>query len=334
MTKPQMYQTPNGPVLGIDTNVGDIDVWAPSIGKLRDTILAYLCVGTSMIDNLPVSSAGRAMAPTQAEVEAIADMAGEAVRHGRLFDFAELSNDVIKYGGVRGGALYNRGAIRHPFREPWVFTHTWDSHGRMATTVYLVSPLGEDAWGDCEVIELEPMAIRSQHVLMIGDRVLIQPGEDHGGRKYDARAMPSIWRYLPGAERMNNGGAPEAAAAGNVLDPLMTALLILSTRGVARETVKADAKLQRARAKGGKPPIPPFERIATAAYVTAITHRQLRGRKPSQGGHHASPVAHLRAGHIRNLADGRTTFVRDALVNFTDDAKAGFTAGRSHYTVR
>lgn len=331
MIRPQVFMSPRGPMMGVEA-MTRITRWRPSVGRVRECILKYLVVGTAAIaDEAQIPREAALLAPTNREVEGIADMAHAAVLAGRLIDFGAITNEVIKYGGLRGGALYNRGAIRHPFQEPWIFTHTWEGFRGDGTvmSVYLVSPHGEEAWGDCEVSEFEAVKVNGDDVLMIGDRVSVEPnGErvDSGG--YKVIAMPSIWRYLG----MADGGdeRPDKGAAGNVLDPLMTGLLILSTRGILRETVRASDKLQRARAKSGKQAIPPHDRVETSAYVTAIETRFTRGRTPSQGGHHASPIPHLRVGHDRHLADGRITFVRDAMVNFSDEARA---ATRTHYVV-
>lgn len=334
MQQPKRYQTAGGTVMGIEARMEEIGNWRPTISQIRDTICAFMVVGTQMFD-IDMPAMARANAPTQDDVEGIAGYCERAVRAGRLIDFGDWTNDVIKYGGNRGGPLYSRGVIGHPFRDPYLFVHTWEG----ATAVYLVNPLEPDrTGGDCECVELQPVRLKTDTVLMIGDRALLMPDASHeaGWKKYHCSAMPSIWRYLPGAEAMVNNGAPAVnAAAGNVLDPLVTALLILSTRGIPRETIAVSAKLQAARRKARKLPIPPYERVISAPYVTAIQNRLMRGRSLPRGGTHASPIAHVRMGHIRQYPNGRQAFVRDALVNFTDEARAAFaTVGRSHYAVK
>jgi hypothetical protein len=90
--------------------------------------------------------------------------------------------------------------------------------------------------------------------------------------------------------------------------------------------VSPDPKLIRAREKRGRVPIPSHDVVKSEPYVTALLARQ--GPKM-----HASPITHLRMGHIRNLPLGKKTFIRDALVNGTDEAKAAFASTRSHYFV-
>lgn len=203
------------------------------------------------------------------------------------------------------------------------------------TAVYLVNLLEPElpSGGDCEVMELQPLDIRGNRGLFLGDRgtVLKQPDSEEARRKYHCSATPASWRFLDDTKPLERHAAE---AAGNVLDPLMCALLILSTRGIPRKTVSADAKLQRSRIKSGKRPIPPHDVVDASGYVTAIMNRKARGREMSKGGTHASPVFHLRMGHVREYANGTRIFVRDALVNATPEARANFKSDRLHYSVR
>ena len=333
MEKPRFHDTPQGRVIGFEASMRDISEWKPVITQIREAILQYMVVGSHVIaKSLPPEVAQ--YSPGQQTVEHIAECCFNAVSAGRLIDFGDWTNEVICHGGNRGGPLYGRGAIGHPFGKPYVFVHTWEA----STSAYMVNPLepGKLAGGDCEVIELQPVKMRETCALMIADQVLLQPDDDveklSCWNKYSCHAIPSVWRFMPGAEEINKG-PPGNAAAGNTLDPLMTALLILNTRGIARSTVSVSDKLQRARMKNGKPPIPPYDQVDSRLYVTAIQNRLNKGRKEPRGGHHASPIGHLRMGHPRTYANGVTTFVRDALVNMTDDAKAAFSQ-RSHYTVK
>lgn len=337
MMKPVTQMSAGALVHGFETTVNEVGPWAPIVTQVREAILKGHVVGGHMFHEMLPPALVKRLAPNQQDVEEIAEGCNDAARAGRLIDFGVWTNDVIKHAGNRGGPLYGRGAIGHPFSRSYVFMHTWEE----STSVYLVNPLEPDklAGGDCECIELQPASISGEKVLVISDRIILQPPADpeqqKDYKKYHCAAIPSLWRYVPGAEAMNGGVEPANAAAGNVLDPLMTALLILSTRGIQRETVAVSDKLQKARAKNNKPPIPPYDRVFSAPYVTAIQARRARGRVEPKGGTHASPTPHLRMGHVRQYASGVQCFVRDALVNMTEDAKkAWLTGNRSHYSVK
>lgn len=317
----------------VQIDMGKLAPWAPTPGQFRDNVLAYGVVGPDFSgrDNADI----RKSAPTRAEILSISQAVAGAVVAGRVIDFGYVPNDVIKETCLRAGPLYAAGAFGMPFREPWLFCHGWEK----GVSWYLVQLVDQDrpAGGPFEAVELDPFMANGAAVVAIGDRVFLDPTEAVPSMKwsqYPGMAVPAPWRFLEqAADSINLGLTPAAAAAGNVLDPLMTVLMILSTNGVSRETVAPSPALQKARAKRGRPPLPAFDRVDCRGYVTALQARGASAaRDGAGGGTHASPVPHLRRGHMRTYANGSRTFVRDSLVNFTDDAKAAWT-GRTHYVI-
>lgn len=91
-------------------------------------------------------------------------------------------------------------------------------------------------------------------------------------------------------------------------------LLMLNTDGVTAQQIQPSPKLNKARIAAGKPALPPYVQIDSHAYITA-----LKGglhTPASRGvGTHASPVPHVRMGHLRHLSDGREIWIRDCFVN-------------------
>lgn len=327
-----------------EARLSDMVPWRATIAGVRDASLSWRVTAVDFLNaGMDLDPVARLYMPTSGEVENVSHMMRDAIVYGRMIDFGHLPNPVLKEGGIRGGPMFNRGVYGQPFREPWVLYHTWDWDGadsdpdldRNVVAIYLVNPVGD---GDVEVCELQPASFGSEKLLVISDRGLFQrhPSEELEDRKYIASVAPSQMRFANGemGERMNNGGKPDSAAAGNIGDPLMTALMILNTRNVERETVQAPEKLQRARKKSGKPLIPSFDRVNTVPYVTAILARGRRRSGDDLGGHHASPMPHIRRGHVRVYATGQSTFIRDTLVNVADEARAEFLRTRSHYAVK
>ena len=69
-------------------------------------------------------------------------------------------------------------------------------------------------------------------------------------------------------------------------------------------------------------------------YVTAIQARGARrDTSESLGGHHRSPIPHIRMGHPREYASGKSIFIADTLVNVPPELRQGFKGRRSHYRV-
>jgi hypothetical protein len=223
------HQTTNGPVDGVEIRLDQIEPWTPTRIEVREAVIASHVVG-SLFANMPPDAAR--FAPDQKEVDVINELSRDAAQADRLIEFGDWTNDQIKQGGHEGGPLYTRGLIGHPFLDPYLFMHGWEG----TTAVYLAVPLEPyNPGGDCNCIELLPIRLLGETALMIGDRCLLTPSSDGPATewaKYLCKATPSVWRCLPGSEGMNNGMPPAHAAAGNVLDPLMTALLILSKTAV------------------------------------------------------------------------------------------------------
>jgi hypothetical protein len=328
MQTPKMMKHPRTgqPVFGAEIDLRDLSPWPEAtIEQLRDVVLRNNIAGMdAWAYAMPVEERAWQFSSPQSEVAVTNDLASDAAAHGRLVDFGHLPNAVLMDCGKRGGRMWETGALGHPFSEPWLLHHKWE-HG---TGFYLVNP-GDDRF---EVVELQPAKIEGRaRILGIADRCTFIRTED-GNR---CGVAPAPVRFVLDEDmrrQINNGKTPEEATVGNCGDPVLTALLILNTRNVARETVEAPPKLQRARVKSGKLPIPSYDRVDTLAYVTAVLARgERRPRGEDRGGTHASPVPHVRMGHPRELASGRSVFVRDALVNVTDEMRTRF--ARSHYKV-
>jgi hypothetical protein len=324
-------------VIGVERDPREIRKWLATVAGVRDAALSWMVTACDFTQTMPLAPEAKASFPTQREVERIGSSVHDAVTYGRVIDFGELPNEAIKLGGTRGGPLWNKGAFGQPFREPWILYHTWESGEQIG--VYLVNLVERDKpTGDVEVVELQPINFGDRdRMLLIGDRALFEahPELELAVGKYRVLVAPAQIRFSPGelGEHVNGGMTPTASAAANVGDPLMTALMILNTRNITRETVRVSDKLQNARRKSGKLPIPPYDRVNAAPYVTAILTRRKAGDRVDLGGHHASPVPHLRLGHPRVYANGSSTFVRDTLVNVAKGARDEFLRTRSHYTV-
>jgi hypothetical protein len=297
--------------------------------------------------------------PTSDELGHIVDMVNSAVNSGQVIDFGYWPNEVIQMTSNRGGYLYVRDALGHPFSSPYVILHSWDDkknekaerqvasiQGRKKpipeTTAYLVNPFPTDKvmCSDFEILAFDAMTIKGERMLAVGDRGLFLGEESRGKKEYCARVIPYAYRFpeLIGdkefARMVTNSRSDSImeAAAANILDPLMTALLILNTNGIGQSTVTHD-KLNKVRAKQGKPHIPSYRRVDSASYVTAILAKKHRERN-DLGGHHASPVMHIRQGHWRNYKSGEKSFIRDTLVNATPELRDKFVSQRSHYVVK
>lgn len=91
----------------------------------------------------------------------------------------------------------------------------------------------------------------------------------------------------------------------------ISALAALSSRGPEIRTLPAPAKLNKQRAKKGKPPLFEYRIVEIPAWAKA--------KAEGLGGTHASPRLHWRRGHVRHLPAGSTTLVRPCLVGVAEN---------------
>jgi len=288
--------------------------------------------------------------PTSQELNHMAEMLREAINRGQMIDFGHWPNDMIKQTSHRVGRLYSEGAMAHPFRTPYIFLHSWSDEKnpslelrKVVTNAYLINPFPNSGDGICidfEAVELEGTRLESVgNCLTVGNRISFLATESLRDRNATLNVIPFAMRFYsvkdkdPFDKMEWNEKRMMDLAASNVLEPLMVALSILNTRGVETQIVTVKESLNKARMKRGKSRIPPYRRVDSSGYVTAIQRRQERN-KDSQGGHHASPIPHMRIGHWRHYQTGEKSFIRDTLVNATEEMRNAFVSHRSHYTIK
>lgn len=256
-------------------------------------------------------------------------MAGEiveslesAVDNGRLFDLGYVPNTAIMSESTRAALIYSAGRIGHPYRDEYAIFHRWEE----GAAVYVVRPEPDQSVnGAFAAAEFVCVRTAGRFGLILGDILpYCQPAAS--GKGYESEVVPSQLRG-PGPFT----DAERRSFASNVCDPVMAAILLLATDGVAVDRVTAPPKLQRARMKARKPALPGHWHVRTADYITALQAKSARGRSEPRGGHHASPVPHLRRGHLRTLADGRETWVRDCMVMLKDGSPIEGAPRRSFY---
>jgi hypothetical protein len=291
--------------------------------------------------------------PTTKELDVMVDMLATAVAAGRFIDFGFWPNEFIIKSSERASNLYYEGALGHPFSQPWVFFHTWSdpkldaAFGRDhdAVSIYLVNPFPVDGKAvacDFEITAIEPMNVLGKPMLCVGDRGALYCKMDRPpGAKYACSIIPVQFRfpmhfwnaYADEMGKEHGAQAALQAAGANIMEPAFLALQMLNTRGIPKETMRVDDRLNRARIKNKKPPIPPYTKVSSEEYITTFM-RSPTERRASQGGTHASPVAHIRMGHWRHYQSGERTFINDTLVNADESMRKIFKSNRAGYIVK
>jgi hypothetical protein len=227
-----------------------------------------------------------------------------AVREGRMIDFGFLPNDVIKQTADRSREMFEAGELTHPYKH-WLGIAAWE--GGMNGYLIGTSPDGIAPLITC--IEIYGVALPGRHpVILVYDIVGIDPSPG------ETRIRCAPFYGVGG--KLNKGTELEKRGA-NSLDPVVTFLRLLNDASIPVIDHIPNQRLNAARAKAGKDPIPPHHVVETQDYVSMLqTHKH--AKPAAKGGHHASPRSHWRRAHKRTLASGRTVTVRSSRVNWRE----------------
>ena len=236
---------------------------------------------------------------------------------GRMFDMGHLKNEAIAKEGDRAKELYRSNRIGHPFAPSgspldsvYAIFHRWEGGSAM----YSVSPhpvtnnelrmtIAEaTAFVD---LDMKPMWLVATEmtIAMFADRpnMLKVYAVDS--------AMPSKTD-----DQLNN-------VCNTTLQPILASMLLLATDGVETQEEIANERVNKRRIHERKTPYPNYFRVNTGPYITALTMTREQKRALYQGGHHASPIPHLRRAHIRHkhiMHGGGEVWVRDSVINLRD----------------
>ena len=241
---------------------------------------------------------------TAQDADWLFDLVAETVMQGRMIDFGHLPNDVLKEVSPANRQAFEAGEFTHPY-ESWVGCHRWEG----GFSAYWFGPHPGDHEATC-AIEMYGVSLPEAPIATADAALVI----------YDIVSMkmtPEGMRCWAFPLRPACDDIPEMGRIANSLDPLVVMLTLLHDASVPVTHSYAPVKLNRQRAKGGKAAIPARTVVHTEGYVTAWRAAGA-ARKPAQGGHHASPIAHTRRAHQRLLASGRVVPVRSSKVNWRD----------------
>jgi hypothetical protein len=250
----------------------------------------------------------------------------KAIKDGRMFWFGDNNPSVklMSKHSKRYLRLLLDGHIDHPFNEPYVIamndyegTKLWSVVPDEDTTLVLtvVAALRNDDNSMDGLAALGVFGINLLDVEIVDDI----PGKKAGMRVKNPVIIQETGSLLDPTEAMCS-----------VINATLYAIGILATDGVDVSVEAYPPKLNRRRIKRGQSPVPPYYKVNLRNYITAITNTHRLDSEHGDGTH-ASPIPHLRRGHVRRLTEERTTWVRDCLVNFRKDALPP--VHRSHYDV-
>lgn len=290
-----------------------------------------------------IRAAAKGFAPDAGDAKVLHFAASRLARSGEVFEFGMLPDEVLRDNATRAGPLIGKGLISTPF-ESCVFFYSL-----LPDVIRTREQLSRIGSTEDEIREVSSLprrycsaAIRlidpghgdacTTQMFVVADFIRMLPDEAQALRlpagpaywtvdaigvvntlasgSWEGRILEAMAFHLPtyaqASEEIRR--TIEMMSLGSLADGVAAAAMILTTRNIKTRTEEPSARLNAKRAKSGKLPLPRVTHVDCEAYAAAVSRTAL-------GGHHASPVPHLRRGHVRHLRTGRETWIRDMLVN-------------------
>jgi hypothetical protein len=225
-----------------------------------------------------------------------------AVSEGRMIDFGRLSNEVFMQTALSSREMFEAGEFTHPYPD-WLAVASWEG----GMNGYLISNSRDGSEPVITCIEIYGVALPGRPpVILVYDLVGIDPVP--GATRI--RCAPFYGVVANTDDEMERRGA-------NSLDPIVTFLRLLADASIPVVLKPAPEKLNKARMKAGKEPIPSHYEVQTRDYVSMLQAHK-HAKPAAKGGHHASPRSHWRRAHKRTLASGKVVTVRSSRVNWRE----------------
>ncbi len=237
-----------------------------------------------------------------------------SARQGKIIDIGQMTYAQSKKSANAGLQMLESGYVRHPFETPWwVIGETSFKKGAEPQKTIAM------AWQREEGVYFAEAAVTNRQGVALWYLATMRP--DHQLQiHYDA--FPENMRIAMAQSEGSDTVASNYAAGMNAI---FAAVAICNTRGidyVERKATRTKKGLQRA----------PYTQFDTRAYFTAIDAP--RSSSEGAGGTHASPIPHIRRGHVRNLPNGETRWINEALVNVRSEGDLAFVEQRQAYITR
>lgn len=225
---------------------------------------------------------------------------------GRIFSLGLIENNEATHGRVLDIVQGLKDHVGQPFDlHPWAFT-------------FELSTLEQDG----HVVPLRFLGIVEPHsarqiacseFLLIGSRMrrLSKVYYEHGPDGTNV--------YIPGM-------TPDQIRDHTQSYPI--AISMLNTRGCNIDLKRAPSILNEKRKRAHKPMIPQHYDVDAQEYLAALKSNT---ESAANGGHHASPLPHIRRAHERIMSDGRRIWVRSSLVNVRSEGDIAFVERRKGY---
>lgn len=255
------------------------------------------------------------------------------MRTAQVFDFGVIFDQILAKESKRGGKLWGMGHLDVPYRsaiyrykaipDPVVLEEHFSEYddpefrerASKASEYCTLFTKSDDGYlFAADFIRVNELRDKHKTAFALSAACIGKPNPEDIDR----------WIGMPvSSDFCLLDSASKSHAMGAVMDGVIGLSMMLSTRNIKLRVEEVSQKLNKKRASSGKPPLPTVTHVNASHYFEAM-------RNSAQKGTHASPVPHLRRGHMRNYENGRTIWIKDTIVN----ARSISEIQRDHYEVR
>lgn len=266
-----------------------------------------------------------------------------AIAGAQVFDYGEISEPLFRKEAIGGGDLLGEGLLRPPY-EAVVCHYTLTEIPAQPDLSLLKGDRARYATAIAGPITMPMPRLKAEGDLyhyLVTDFIKLPPeaaavlgvAKQHHDTCLWFCAGAAVIHCLPGnywTGRLEHNPvehiAPNEAhhLLGSLADGISALSMILCTKGIRLRREEPPAKLNKKRVKHGKPPLTLVTHVDARAYFEAAANTD-------KGGTHASPIPHLRRGHIRQYRDGHKTWVKPMFINCRslDEIRP-----RDHYAIK
>jgi len=235
------------------------------------------------------------------------------VTAAQVFEFGDIEDSKIIKDAPRAAELISNKYLDLPFNSViyWYTLNTEvHSPNRMATIIvkgiiensqfYFIADFRKLSYDELQVYQKTINNNKCAYIL--AGAGYLNPDMGNNAWSGDIISVPDgLTKYHSLLECKN-------ITASSLGDGMSYLSLLVATKGIPRNTETPSAKLQAKRKSNNKYPLSSVTYIDTHYYSRAVNNTDSKLT-------HASPVPHLRRGHIRNYQDGQKVWIKDTIVN-------------------
>ena len=214
-----------------------------------------------------------------------------------VFDFGEVDNRYFSDCSDDAALCFSEGLLCLPYDNCVFESNTHFTTGTFKS-IYIINSDGHNSWRIGQIQVGEDKDNISPPMFEV---ILSRNSSGH------TTYASEFFEWVTARGGIPPGYSNHENHVRQIAGMVMSLAMLLNTNGVNIERIGAPEKLNRARAKKGRTPIPAYNIVK----IKPIQESTIENK----GGTHTSPRIHYRRGHIRTLPSGAKTWVKAYIVS-------------------